>query len=132
MKEHQHAATGCGVGSSPAHSACFGVSPDRTTAGFPPIAIERTNETGLRHTERAISMARSQPDSATSGWFICINDQPSLDFGGARNPDGQGFAAFGHVVQGMDVVRKIGSTPTREGERPRTDVVIRSITIERR
>ena len=57
MKEPQHAATGCGVGSSPAHSACFGVSPDRTTAGFPPIAIERTNETGLRHTERAISMA---------------------------------------------------------------------------
>jgi peptidyl-prolyl cis-trans isomerase A (cyclophilin A) len=52
-------------------------------------------------------MARGQPDSATSGWFICINDQASLDFGGSRNPDGQGFAAFGRVVAGQDVVRAL-------------------------
>lgn len=84
-----------------------GVNPDRTKDGFPAIPIERTNATGLRHTDGVISMARGQPDSATSGWFVCINDQPSLDFGGGRNPDGQGFAAFGRVVQGMDVVRKI-------------------------
>ena len=84
-----------------------GVNADRAKDGFPAIPIERTSVTGLRHTDGAISMARGQPDSATSGWFICINDQPSLDFGGARNPDGQGFAAFGRVVQGMDVVRKI-------------------------
>jgi len=94
-----------------------GVSPSRTKEAFPPIAIERTSETGLRHTDGAISMARSQPDSATSGWFICINDQPSLDFGGARNPDGQGFAAFGHVVQGMDVVRKIQRAPNGDAQR---------------
>jgi peptidyl-prolyl cis-trans isomerase A (cyclophilin A) len=94
-----------------------GVSPNRTKEGFPPIAIERTSETGLRHTDGAISMARSQPDSATSGWFICINDQPSLDFGGARNPDGQGFAAFGRVVQGMDVVRKIQRAPNTDAQR---------------
>src|SRR6266568_8057799 len=80
-----------------------GVNADRVKDGFPAIALERTSVTGLRHTDGAISMARGQPDSATSGWFICINDQPSLDFGGARNPDGQGFAAFGRVVQGMDV-----------------------------
>ena len=54
----------------------------------------------------------AQPDSATSGWFICIEDQPSLDFGGARNPDGQGFAAFGRVVSGMDVVRRIQQAPS--------------------
>ena len=84
-----------------------GVNPDRAKDGFPAIPIERTNATGLRHTDGVISMARGQPDSATSGWFVCINDQPSLDFGGGRNPDGQGFAAFGRVVQGMDVVRKI-------------------------
>ena len=77
-----------------------GVSAERARDGFPPIPIERTSVTGLRHTDGAISMARSSPDSATSGWFICINDQPSLDFGGARNPDGQGFAAFGRVVHG--------------------------------
>jgi peptidyl-prolyl cis-trans isomerase A (cyclophilin A) len=84
-----------------------GVNPDRAKSGFPAIPIERTSVTGLRHTDGVISMARGQPDSATSGWFICINDQPSLDFGGARNPDGQGFAAFGRVVKGMDVVRAI-------------------------
>ena len=88
-----------------------GVNPDRAKEGFAPIPIERTSVTGLRHTDGAISMARGQPDSATSGWFVCINDQPSLDFGGGRNPDGQGFAAFGRVVQGMDVVRKIQRAP---------------------
>ena len=94
-----------------------GVNPDRGKDGFPPIALERTSVTGLRHTDGTISMARGQPDSATSGWFICINDQPSLDFGGARNPDGQGFAAFGRVVQGMDVVRKIQRAPNADPQR---------------
>ena len=94
-----------------------GVNPDRAKDGFPAIPIERTSVTGLRHTNGAISMARGQPDSATSGWFICINDQASLDFGGARNPDGQGFAAFGRVVQGMDVVRKIQQAPNTDAQR---------------
>jgi peptidyl-prolyl cis-trans isomerase A (cyclophilin A) len=56
-------------------------------------------------------MARDEADTATSDFFVCINDQPSLDFGGKRNPDGQGFAAFGHVVSGMDVIRKIQAAP---------------------
>jgi peptidyl-prolyl cis-trans isomerase A (cyclophilin A) len=94
-----------------------GVNPDRAKDGFPPIPLERTSVSGLRHTDGAISMARGQPDSATSGWFICINDQPSLDFGGARNPDGQGFAAFGRVVQGMDVVRRIQRAPNTDAQR---------------
>ena len=94
-----------------------GVSPDRAKDGFRPIALERTSVTSLRHTDGAISMARGQPDSATSGWFICINDQPSLDFGGARNPDGQGFAAFGRVVRGMDVVRTIQRAPNTDAQR---------------
>ena len=89
-----------------------GVNPERAKDGFPAIALERTNVTGLLHKDGAVSMARGGPDSATSGWFICINDQPSLDFGGARNPDGQGFAAFGRVVSGMDVVRKIQAAPS--------------------
>jgi peptidyl-prolyl cis-trans isomerase A (cyclophilin A) len=66
-------------------------------------------------------MARGTPDSATSGWFICINDQPSLDFGGARNPDGQGFAAFGRVVSGMDVVRKIQQAPSSSNRTSNTE-----------
>jgi peptidyl-prolyl cis-trans isomerase A (cyclophilin A) len=89
-----------------------GVSPDVAKKGFDPIPLERTSVTGLLHKDGVISMARGAPDSATSGWFICINDQPSLDFGGKRNPDGQGFAAFGRVVEGMDVVRKIQQAPS--------------------
>jgi peptidyl-prolyl cis-trans isomerase A (cyclophilin A) len=56
-------------------------------------------------------MARSAPDSARDEFFVCIGDQPSLDFGGARNADGQGFAAFGRVIRGMEVVRKIQGSP---------------------
>jgi len=89
-----------------------GVNPDKAKAGFPAIPLERTNATGLTHVDGTVSMARNGPDSATSGWFICINDQPTLDFGGARNPDGQGFAAFGRVVSGMDVVRTIQRAPS--------------------
>jgi peptidyl-prolyl cis-trans isomerase A (cyclophilin A) len=76
-----------------------------------PIALERTSGTGLRHVDGTLSMARSGPDTATSSFFICIGDQPSLDFGGRRNPDGQGFAAFGRVTSGMDVVRRIQASP---------------------
>ena len=57
-------------------------------------------------------MARGGPDTASSEFFICINDQPSLDFSGMRNADGQGFAAFGMVTKGMDVVRKIQNVKT--------------------
>lgn len=89
-----------------------GVNADRAKDGFPAIPLERTSVTGLAHKDGVVSMARGGPDSATSGWFICINDQPSLDFGGARNPDGQGFAAFGRVVSGMDVVRRIQRSPS--------------------
>jgi peptidyl-prolyl cis-trans isomerase A (cyclophilin A) len=98
-----------------------GVNPDFAKAGFPPIALERTNVTGIQHKDGTISMARGTPDSATSGWFICINDQPSLDFGGARNPDGQGFAAFGRVVEGMDVVRKIQNAPSSTDRKTNTE-----------
>ena len=89
-----------------------GVNPAQSKSGFPAIALERTSTTGITHKDGVISMARGTPDSATSGWFICINDQPSLDFGGMRNPDGQGFAAFGKVVSGMEVVRKIQMAPS--------------------
>lgn len=98
-----------------------GVNPERAKEGFGAIALERTSVTGLLHKDGAVSMARGAPDSATSGWFICINDQPSLDFGGARNPDGQGFAAFGRVVSGMDVARKIQAAPSSADRRTNAD-----------
>lgn len=87
------------------------INPEKEQNAGPPITLERTNETGLKHIDGAISMARLEPDSATSDFFICVNDQPELDFGGQRNPDGQGFAAFGRVIRGMDTVRKIQQAP---------------------
>jgi peptidyl-prolyl cis-trans isomerase A (cyclophilin A) len=88
-----------------------GINPEREDARNPPIPLERTTQTGLRHRDGTISMARFEPDSAISDIFICIGDQPSLDYGGLRNPDGQGFAAFGQVTRGMDVVRAIQQAP---------------------
>ena len=92
---------------------------------FPAIVHETTRATGMRHADGAVSMARAAPGSATSSFFICVNDQPELDFGGRRNPDGQGFAAFGRVVSGMDVVRKIQLAPA-DGQRLTPPVLIRT------
>ena len=61
-------------------------------------------------------MTRYDPGTASSDFFICINDQPELDYGGMRNPDGQGFAAFGKVVTGMEVVREIQQGRLKDGE----------------
>jgi peptidyl-prolyl cis-trans isomerase A (cyclophilin A) len=88
-----------------------GVNPTPARRGFEPIRLERTKDTGLRHRDGTVSMARDTADSATSDFFVCIGDQPELDFGGKRNPDGQGFSAFGRVVAGMDVVRRIQLAP---------------------
>lgn len=90
-----------------------GVAPGREGEDLPPVALEPTRATGLRHADGAVSMARDTPDSATSDFFICLGEQPALDFGGARNPDGQGFAVFGRVVRGLDVVRRIQQAPAR-------------------
>jgi len=81
--------------------------PDGQRPPFPPIAHETTRETGLRHLDLTVSMARAEPGTAASEFFVCVGDQPELDFGGRRNPDGQGFAAFGRVVSGQDVVRAL-------------------------
>jgi peptidyl-prolyl cis-trans isomerase A (cyclophilin A) len=91
-----------------------GVHADKMKDEFKPIELERTKDTGWKHKDGTISMARDGPDTATSDFFICIGDQPELDFGGKRNPDGQGFAAFGKVVKGMDVVKKIQTAPAKE------------------
>jgi peptidyl-prolyl cis-trans isomerase A (cyclophilin A) len=102
------------------------VNPARVPKGFPPIPLERTSVTGLRHLDGVVSMARDGPDTATSDFFICIGDQPSLDYGGKRNPDGQGFAAFGRVVKGMPVVRRIQGAAA-DGQHLTPPIVIRSV-----
>jgi peptidyl-prolyl cis-trans isomerase A (cyclophilin A) len=102
-----------------------GVNPSHEKDGFPAIPLERTRETGLKHADGTLSMARDGPDTATSDFFICIGAQPELDFAGKRNPDGQGFAAFGKVVRGMDVVRRIQGSPA-DGQSLTPPVTIRS------
>ncbi len=89
-----------------------GLFRDDHPAMLPPIKLETTKQTGLHHLNGTLSMARDKPNSATSEFFICVGNQPSLDYGGKRNPDGQGFAAFGRVIKGMDVVKKIQQQPS--------------------
>ena len=84
---------------------------DKHPMELPTIIHETTYKTGIRHLNGILSMARLEPGTASSEIFICINDQPELDFGGKRNPDNQGFAAFGKVISGMDVIRKIQLLP---------------------
>ena len=102
------------------------VNRGRSEDSFDPIQLERTPVTGLRHIDGAISMARGGPDTATSSFFFCIGNQPSLDFGGDRNPDGQGFAAFGHVVSGAEVIRQIQMQPA-DGQRLEPPIRIVSV-----
>jgi peptidyl-prolyl cis-trans isomerase A (cyclophilin A) len=71
------------------------------------VPHENTRDTGIQHRNGTLSMAREEPGSANTEFFICIGAQPELDFGGKRNPDGKGFAAFGKITSGMKIVRQI-------------------------
>lgn len=103
------------------------VRADKEDTLFEPLVLERTTVTGLSHLDGTISMARFTPDSAQADFFICVNDQPSLDFGGLRNLDGQGFAAFGRVISGMEVVRAINKSPL-EAQTLTPPILIQSIS----
>jgi peptidyl-prolyl cis-trans isomerase A (cyclophilin A) len=81
------------------------------TGALPPIPHEPTSKTGLTHTDGTISMARLKPGSARGGFFICLGDMTAFDAGKNGTPDLLGFAAFGHVVEGMDVVKAIFHSP---------------------
>ena len=78
------------------------------------IPHETTKETGILHENGAISLARSDPGTANSEFFICIGNQPAYNYGGAANTDGQGFAAFGKVIKGMEFVKQIHSQPDNQ------------------
>ena len=95
---------------------------------LPPIAHEPTGKTGIVHGDGIISMARDGPGTATSEFFITIGDNSSLDQGGKRNPDGVGYAAFGKVTKGMDVVRAIQAMPS---DAPPPDPIVKGQILER-
>lgn len=81
---------------------------------LPVIPHETTAMTGLRHMKGTVSLARFAPGAVYHSFFICLRDEPALDFGGARHPDGQGFAAFGRVTQGFEVVKRIFAQAERQ------------------
>lgn len=107
-----------------------GLFKDNHPQALPPINHETTKTTGIRHLDGTISMARNEPGTASSEFFICIGNQPELDYGGRRNPDGQGFAAFGRVISGMDVVHKIHQSPA-DGQWLNPQIKILSIKCNR-
>src|SRR6476620_2626493 len=81
---------------------------------LPGIPHETTRQTGILHKDGTISLARTAPGTANTEFFIVIGDQPAYDYGGAANPDGQGFAAFGKVIEGMDAVKQIHEKPDNQ------------------
>jgi peptidyl-prolyl cis-trans isomerase A (cyclophilin A) len=107
-----------------------GIDPARRAERFPPVILERTRDTGLRHVAGTVSMARGAPDSATSDFFILLDDQPSLDFGGLRFDDGQGGAAFGRVVFGLDAVRTIQQQPVEQQRLTPPVLILRAVRIQ--
>ena len=91
-----------------------GISPtnEKLYNSIPGIIHEPTNQTGLSHTDGTISLARTSPGTASTEFFICVEDQTQFDQGG-RSVDTLGFAAFGKVFKGMDIVRKLQKLPSR-------------------
>lgn len=78
---------------------------------IPGIPHESTKETGLLHKAGTISLARAEPGTASTEFFICLTDQPVYDFGGEASPEGLGFSPFGKVVRGMKIVKQINMQP---------------------
>ncbi len=105
-----------------------GINRTRRADALAPIRLEPTGTTGIGHLDGTISMARNGPDSARGEFFICIGDQPELDEGGTRNPDGRGFAAFGRVVEGGETVRRIHERAS-DGQRLAAPVGIVQIVV---
>ena len=100
---------------------------EKQAAQIPTIEHETTRQTGLLHKDGTVSLARGEPGTASTEFFICIGDQPAFDFGGGSNADNQGYAAFGKVTKGMDVVRKIHHQPV-DGELFSSPVFIKKIS----
>jgi peptidyl-prolyl cis-trans isomerase A (cyclophilin A) len=93
---------------------------------LPPVPLESTRQTGLRHTEGVVSMARFDVNTAQAEFFVVIGDQPHLDYRDAQRP---GYAAFGRVVRGMDLVRQMRGLPL-DGERLRRPIPFRAVRVK--
>ncbi len=87
---------------------------NKIAAKIPGVPHETTAQTKILHTDGVVSLARREPGTGTTEFFICIGKQPGLDYGGGNIEDGQGYATFGKVVKGMDIVRKIYRQPEND------------------
>jgi peptidyl-prolyl cis-trans isomerase A (cyclophilin A) len=105
-----------------------GLYDDDHPGHLPAIKHETTEATGVKHLDGTLSMARMGPGTATIEFSICVGDQPELDYKGRRNSDGWGFAAFGQVIKGMEVVRKIHRLPVK-GQYFEKHVPMRKVTV---
>ena len=105
------------------------------TRTLPPVDHESTHESGILHEDGVVSLARAEPGTASgAAFFICVGRQPALDFGAERNPDKLGFAAFGRVVAGMEVVLAIHQSDANghsESDYTRGQVLTRPVEIRR-
>ena len=99
---------------------------DRQHPAVPGIEHESTRQSGLSHTTGTLSLARTTPGTANTEFFICIGDQTQFDYGNSNPPDGEGFAAFGKVIKGMQVVRTI-QQQRKQGESFTEKIIIREI-----
>jgi peptidyl-prolyl cis-trans isomerase A (cyclophilin A) len=86
----------------------------KRSANLKGIPHETTKQTGILHADGVISLARQEPGTGTTEFFICIGDQPGFNYEGNNNPDKQGYAAFGKVVKGMEIIRRIYRQPEDE------------------
>lgn len=102
------------MGADPSSLIQGGIWRSQPSLQLPTIPHESTAQTGLRHLNGSLSMARQDTGTASSEFFICVGDQPGFDFGGSNNPDGQGYAVFGRVTKGIDIVRKIYRQPEND------------------
>jgi len=93
-----------------------GIYQTKPTMNVPGIPHESTQQTKLTHKDGTISLARLAPGTASTEFFICIGDQKGFDYGGSNNTDGQGYAAFGQVVKGMELVRQFYTQPTNDDQ----------------
>ncbi len=105
-----------------------GGEPQPAAAPAPGLPHESTAMTGLSHRRGTISLARFAPGAVYHSFFLCGRDEPELDFGGARQPDGQGFAAFGNIVEGFDVLIRLFAA-AEPCERLKHEIMIERITL---
>ncbi|ARO14919.1 peptidyl-prolyl cis-trans isomerase A (cyclophilin A) [Ketogulonicigenium robustum] len=94
---------------------------------FPQIPLERTRDTGLRHVRGTLAMGRYEPGNSGSEFFIMMNEDPEMDFGGKRQPDGQGFAAFGQVESGWDVMDRLYARAEKDQTHLRQPIAISEV-----